>query len=77
VKKKEKRLEKKKILINLKHPCLPYPKNAEFKEEIEEIKEYKENKEYTVILNLYLNFYKSNKNKNIYIPIFFINNKGC
>jgi hypothetical protein len=30
--------EKKKILSNLKHPCLSYPKNTVFEEEIEEIK---------------------------------------
>jgi hypothetical protein len=32
------KVEKKKILKNLKHPVLPYPKNTDFKEEIEEIK---------------------------------------
>jgi hypothetical protein len=32
------RIEKKKILSSLKHPCLSYPKNTEFCEEIEEIK---------------------------------------
>lgn len=32
------KIEKKKILASLKHPCLPYPKNTTFIEEIEEIK---------------------------------------
>jgi hypothetical protein len=32
------RIEKKKILSNLKHPFLSYPKDAKFKEEVEEIK---------------------------------------
>lgn len=32
------KVEKKKILANLKHPCLPYPKDTKFEEEIEEIK---------------------------------------
>lgn len=32
------KVEKKKILTNLKHPCLPYPKDTKFEEEIEEIK---------------------------------------
>ncbi len=31
------KIEKKKILGNLKHPCIPYPKETSFKEEIEEI----------------------------------------
>lgn len=32
------KIEKKKILANLKHPHIPYPKGTQFKEEIEEIK---------------------------------------
>jgi hypothetical protein len=32
------KVEKKKILANLKHDCLPYPKGTMFEEEIEEIK---------------------------------------
>jgi hypothetical protein len=32
------KVEKKKILTNLKHPCLSYPKDTKFEEEIEEIK---------------------------------------
>ena len=32
------KVEKKKILASIKHPCLPYPKNTVFEEEIEEIK---------------------------------------
>ena len=31
------KVEKKKILANLKHPCLPYPKGTIFEEEIEKI----------------------------------------
>lgn len=32
------KVDKKKILSNLKHPCLPYPKDTTFEEEIEEVK---------------------------------------
>jgi hypothetical protein len=32
------KIERRNILKNLKHPCLPYPKEVVFKEEIEEIK---------------------------------------
>jgi hypothetical protein len=32
------KIEKKKILAALKHPCLPYPDDTKFEEEIEEIK---------------------------------------
>jgi len=31
------KVEKKKILGNLKHPFVPYPKDTEYKEQIEEI----------------------------------------
>lgn len=32
------KVEKKKILASLKHPCIPYPKDTTFEEEIEEVK---------------------------------------